>query len=46
MTELHDLMEVLALKTVVGHDALTIQKRIPSSLIFCSEQGRAEPQSA
>jgi hypothetical protein len=46
MTELHGLMEVLALKTVVGHDALTIQKRIPSSLILCSEQGRAEPQSA
>jgi beta-ureidopropionase / N-carbamoyl-L-amino-acid hydrolase len=27
-------MKVLALKTVAGHDALAIQKRIPSSLIF------------
>lgn len=27
-------MKVLALKTVTGHDALAIQKKIPSSLIF------------
>jgi N-carbamoyl-L-amino-acid hydrolase len=32
-------MKVLALKTVAGHDALAIQKRIPSSLIFVPSQG-------
>ena len=32
-------MKVLALKTVTGHDALAIQKRIPSSLIFVPSQG-------
>jgi beta-ureidopropionase / N-carbamoyl-L-amino-acid hydrolase len=32
-------MKVLVLKTVTGHDALAIQKRIPSSLIFVPSQG-------
>ncbi len=32
-------MKVLALKTVTGHDALAMQKRIPSSLIFVPSQG-------
>jgi beta-ureidopropionase / N-carbamoyl-L-amino-acid hydrolase len=32
-------MKVLALKTVTGHDALAIQKRIPSSLIFVPSEG-------
>ena len=32
-------MKVMALKTVTGHDALAIQKRIPSSLIFVPSQG-------
>jgi N-carbamoyl-L-amino-acid hydrolase len=32
-------MKVLALKTVTGHDALAIQKRTPSSLIFVPSQG-------
>jgi beta-ureidopropionase / N-carbamoyl-L-amino-acid hydrolase len=31
-------MKTLALKTVTGHDALAIQKRIPSSLIFVPSQ--------
>jgi N-carbamoyl-L-amino-acid hydrolase len=32
-------MKVLTLKTVTGHDALAIQKRMPSSLIFVPSQG-------
>ncbi len=32
-------MKVLTLKTVAGHDALAIQKRMPSSLIFVPSQG-------
>jgi N-carbamoyl-L-amino-acid hydrolase len=32
-------LKVLALKTVTGHDALAIQKRIPSSLIFVPSLG-------
>lgn len=32
-------MKVLTLKTVTGHDALAIQKRIPSSLIFVPSHG-------
>jgi N-carbamoyl-L-amino-acid hydrolase len=32
-------LKVLALKTVTGHDALAIQKRIPSSLIFVPSRG-------
>jgi len=32
-------MKTLELKTVTGHDALAIQKRIPSSLIFVPSQG-------
>ncbi len=32
-------MKVLTLKTVAGHDALAIQKLIPSSLIFVPSQG-------
>jgi N-carbamoyl-L-amino-acid hydrolase len=29
----------MTLKTVTGHDALAIQKRIPASLIFVPSQG-------
>jgi metal-dependent amidase/aminoacylase/carboxypeptidase family protein len=37
-------MKTLALKTVTGHDALAIQKRIPSSLIFVpSQDGLSRP---
>jgi N-carbamoyl-L-amino-acid hydrolase len=32
-------MNALTVKTVAGHDALAIQKRIPSSLIFVPSQG-------
>jgi len=32
-------MKTLVLKTVTGHDALAIQKRMPSSLIFVPSQG-------
>jgi len=32
-------MKTLVLKTVTGHDALAIQKRVPSSLIFVPSQG-------
>ena len=32
-------MKALTLQTVTGHDALAIQKRIPSSLIFVPSQG-------
>jgi N-carbamoyl-L-amino-acid hydrolase len=32
-------MKALVLKTVTGHDALAIQKRMPSSLIFVPSQG-------
>jgi N-carbamoyl-L-amino-acid hydrolase len=31
--------KAMTLKTVTGHDALAIQKRIPASLIFVPSQG-------
>jgi N-carbamoyl-L-amino-acid hydrolase len=32
-------LKVLTLRTVAGHDALAVQKRIPASLIFVPSQG-------
>jgi N-carbamoyl-L-amino-acid hydrolase len=31
--------KAMTLKTITGHDALAIQKRIPASLIFVPSQG-------
>ncbi len=38
-------MKVLALKTITGHDALAIQKRISVVLDICPQSGWTEPQS-
>ena len=32
------------MKTVAGHDALALQKRVPATLIFVPSRGRTEPQ--
>ncbi|MGY4435044.1 acetylornithine deacetylase/succinyl-diaminopimelate desuccinylase-like protein [Bradyrhizobium sp. F1.13.1] len=32
-------LKITAFKTITGHDALAIQKRVPASLIFVPSQG-------